>query len=836
MRNLLIVCLNSHFWHPQTFSLPDYAFQVGLDNVFTNTQQFGCDTPGCSVARTWEIDGVCLKPNVTLTISQSDFNADDEQIRIYINDEYFGNCTDLNRECRHNDWKQCGVVNQYYENTAYLFYGSEITITLDATREVNRCPYYINGTNYFLYAQLTIECDPFDEYGEYIWNLNAQTELQTFACHAGDCDVLGMWQILDDCPIPIVSVSVTDKDGLLHISVNGHNLGLCDLESNSIINNTKNNNQHNNGLTWNDCSNVYRYPVFDYLPDLNNNHHDPSRYLFVQLNYSNWQVYNGSLTNIAIECMDVEYEFALGFGGTYTWSSSDNNNNNDNDDFECNYDECNISKLWQINGICTQPKMTISNIGYFKNGNITVNINNNRNALHCGALTSDNVNNCSGFRQCEDNYDLSYYIDTSMDRSTVNYIYLKIHINDNNVATFCPWNDSNLHFEVSLSCFVPNQCMLDSDLPQIITIVLIALSITTAVGIIIAGTFVAFQKGQEKVFAELLEASRRSDSAMTDLQGIKTAQIENGVMQPDADSNLCAIYDDGTPNMDDDDMKIDSQARHGRTIVKEPTTEITTTTRIQILVKFSRYLPSEVMKKKSCYFPCVTHLIDQATDIAVIFEFYQLYEFENIENPNGTKNDCSGVDALQLLVLSCIAFVFYRVISCIWIYNITRSKLHTLLQFFDLKIYHALYINFISDYNDGKPNTAQKYIQILEASLEAFPQVVIQLYFFIQVKMDISQYWIVFASLIMSFCNVTSKMASEDKIYFIMPWQNIFVGQCVNIRYLFRYFIRLCDVFQRIILILLLWIGIGGLYCALYIILEMIVLTILSFFTKEYVA
>ena len=94
--------------------------------------------------------------------------------------------------------------------------------------------------------------------------------------------------------------------------------------------------------------------------------------------------------------------------------------------------------------------------------------------------------------------------------------------------------------------------------------------------------------------------------------------------------------------------------------------------------------------------------------IAVIFEFYRLYVFENIPNPNGTTNDCSGVDAQTLLILSCIAFLFYRIISCIWIYNISHSKFHTLLQFFDLKIYHALYINFISDYNDGTPNTAQK--------------------------------------------------------------------------------------------------------------------------------
>ena len=254
----------------------------------------------------------------------------------------------------------------------------------------------------------------------------------------------------------------------------------------------------------------------------------------------------------------------------------------------------------------------------------------------------------------------------------------------------------------------------------------------------------------------------------------------------------------------------------------------------EIIFKFCKYLPFEIWNKKSCYFPCITHLIDQATDIAVIFEFYQLYVFESIPNPNGTRNDCSGVNSGELLVLSCIAFVFYRIISCIWVYNITHSMSHTFLQFLDLKIYHALYINFVSDHNDGRPNTAQKYIQILEASLEAFPQVVIQLYFFIQVQLNINQYWVVFASLVMSLY-VSSKMASEDRIYFSTNWQNVCLNKCINIRYLCRYIFRFCDVFQRIMLILLIWIGIGGFYCTLYILFEIIMLAILSFITKEYV-
>ena len=405
------------------------------------------------------------------------------------------------------------------------------------------------------------------------------------------------------------------------------------------------------------------------------------------------------------------------------------------------------------------------------------------------------------------------------------------------IETLCAWNDYYLYVDVSVSCFVPDQCILDSDLPQIITIVIIILSITITIGVIVAGTVAAYKKGQEKALMKVLKKSLGSSSVSRSLddhsveQGLKM-DFEETKDDKKEQIVIKPINETQTEDVDDDVKRDQPMSQE-----TPSSNDLATTTKMQTFYQFCIYLPKEIMKKKSCYFPCITHLVDQATDFAVIFEFYQLYVFENIPNSNGTTNDCSGVNAEQLLILSCIAFLFYRIISCIWIYNITRSKFHTILQFFDLKIYHALYINFISEYNDGYPNTAQIYIQILEASLEAFPQVVIQLYFFIQVEMDIGKYWVIFASLIMSLYNVASKMASEDRVYFVKSWQSVFVGKCmINIRYLFRYIIRLCDVFQRIILILMLWVGIGGFYCALYIIFEIIVLSILSFLTKEYVA
>ena len=633
----------------------------------------------------------------------------------------------------------------------------------------------------YLWSQLSNTCDPVFAH---ILNVSTtNSSIQQLELYQHNVSVSAIWEIAGYCPIPRVSVSMiyvrpTDSNNAMieykhipaNIFINSHDLGMCEF-----------NNQRGISIdSWTDCINIDKYPVYDYWPvtdSANNNHEslvlrvDNSE---IYHNYTNNDSTNSYiLTQGTVQCSpdESDFQFALGLSGTYSWPQTDKNV--ENGQFGCTYNGCYILKSWKIAGICQRPKLKVSvmnmNYEYSKLGPIEVEINGDDNTMHCNVDDwignyPQNCTNSHPLISCINNDDLSSYIDTSANLNNINHIYLHVSSKDN-VNISCPYTDINtnksyyLLVDVSISCYVPDQCLLDTDLPQIISVIMIALFGTTAVVVVISG--------------------------------------------------VCAAYKRGLEQMHHGNSKFD--------------------------LKFCHFLPIEIWKKKSCYLPCVTHLIDQATDIAVIFEFYELYQFENIPNPNGTKNDCSGVDGAQLLLLSCFALIFYRVVSCIWIYRITKSLFHTSLQFLDLKIYQALYINFISQHNDGKPNTAQKYLQILEASLEAFPQVVIQLYFFIQVQMDIKQYWIVFASLIMSLYNVSSKMASEDTIYFIDAWKNFTHANRVNIRFLFRFIVRLFDVFHRIFLILLLWIGIDGLYCAAYIFFEIGILSIISFCTKEYV-
>ena len=238
---------------------------------------------------------------------------------------------------------------------------------------------------------------------------------------------------------------------------------------------------------------------------------------------------------------------------------------------------------------------------------------------------------------------------------------------------------------------------------------------------------------------------------------------------------------------------------------------------------FCTSLPKAILARKRCYLPVITHTIDQATDIGVIIQFYQIYKYENDNNV-----DCNRINGGYLFFNSIFAFSFYRIISSIWIYNLTGGKIiDTILQIFDLKLYHALYINF--EQNNIEPNSPQRYLMLLESTLESFPQCVIQLYYFIRVGKSglTSENIIVIISLITSILNVSSKMISEDRIYFVDRWRRSEFKLSpfhINYRYVIRFIVRLIDFINRLIFILLIWIILGGMMLYIYLIFDVIFL------------
>ena len=187
------------------------------------------------------------------------------------------------------------------------------------------------------------------------------------------------------------------------------------------------------------------------------------------------------------------------------------------------------------------------------------------------------------------------------------------------------------------------------------------------------------------------------------------------------------------------------------------------------LIKYCmKKFPREFRSKLKCYFQLITHIIDQVTDIAVIVQFGQISYFELQHNFN-----CPYINGTYLFILSLFVFLFYRFISAIWIFRLTgHSYYQALTQFlFDMKLMDAIRVNYVN--NRKEPSSPQRYIQVLEATIESFPQCAIQLYYFVKVRDSSNQSEynsltstdiIVIISLIMSIINVTSKMVNEDKI------------------------------------------------------------------------
>ena len=137
---LCLTCIQTH--------ASDYVFNVGVDDVFSTSENLGCATKNCMVTKTWEFNGGCINPSVSWSIFQTDFL---EQVDIYINDKYLDNCTKLilngSTVCDH-DWQDCGVVQQNQTNTCYPEYS--LTITLEATHNIDwqLCPDHIGSVAY----------------------------------------------------------------------------------------------------------------------------------------------------------------------------------------------------------------------------------------------------------------------------------------------------------------------------------------------------------------------------------------------------------------------------------------------------------------------------------------------------------------------------------------------------------------------------------------------------------------------------------------------------------------------------------------------------------------
>ena len=130
-------------------------------------------------------------------------------------------------------------------------------------------------------------------------------------------------------------------------------------------------------------------------------------------------------------------------------------------------------------------------------------------------------------------------------------------------------------------------------------------------------------------------------------------------------------------------------------------------------------------KQKRMYLSIIPHILDTATDIGVILQFYFYLE---------TQNDCQikilNLDANILFILSLLSLIVYRIITGIYLFfafmqqSIVKALMKFILSLLDLEIISTIKINIKCQ--SERANNPQRLIEIMEGCFESAPQAIIQ--------------------------------------------------------------------------------------------------------------
>eukprot|EP01084_Bolivina_argentea_P296579 510807_1 len=223
------------------------------------------------------------------------------------------------------------------------------------------------------------------------------------------------------------------------------------------------------------------------------------------------------------------------------------------------------------------------------------------------------------------------------------------------------------------------------------------------------------------------------------------------------------------------------------------------------LLKFFRYWTKSLWTKKSIYISIIPHLFDQATDVGVLYTYYEIWQ-----NPQIYPIPNERLNMKAIFFSSVFIIIESKIISCGAIFAITRKYIDILLQFVDLMMLKAVYLNY--KYKTNEPGNAQRYLQILEATFESAPQIVISMIFILKTQTtDV----LVLISTVSSLWTLTSRVKNDDKHLLEEDWRNSDFSlkkfPCVNFLYLFRViFWRFFEITTRVFLLCLIWIAMGG--------------------------
>eukprot|EP01084_Bolivina_argentea_P281979 482566_1 len=201
-------------------------------------------------------------------------------------------------------------------------------------------------------------------------------------------------------------------------------------------------------------------------------------------------------------------------------------------------------------------------------------------------------------------------------------------------------------------------------------------------------------------------------------------------------------------------------------------------------------------QKKSVYFQLLPHFFDQATDFGVLVEYYSL------------RNVDIGINTMHLFIISIFVIVLHRIITSMAIYKLTRNKTFVFYQLLDILVIRCIWTNY--KLRSDQPSNAQRYLQSLEATFEGGPQILISTAFLIKAS-TYKASPIVIISLIASFWTLTARVSADDKVMCKEEWESPIYQDYFNCKWIRRVFAwRFLEISCRIILLLLIWINLGG--------------------------
>eukprot|EP01083_Nonionella_stella_P032611 89262_1 len=218
--------------------------------------------------------------------------------------------------------------------------------------------------------------------------------------------------------------------------------------------------------------------------------------------------------------------------------------------------------------------------------------------------------------------------------------------------------------------------------------------------------------------------------------------------------------------------------------------------------------------------------MDTTTDVATIFEFGII----------AFNHSCTAVNMTWIFGMSIGAMFLYRCVSSWVIFTITGSMQRVLLQFVDIEIFNLLFLSH--KMRSTHKSSPLRLISVLEALLESAPQAAIQMVFLLKTG-ALSP--VVIISSAISFFNLTTAVINDDKHFLKIKWKTTLIRVNDNSideyesvwPFILLYSFRILDVPSKIISYILVWYFLGGLFFAIYLVVELVVSLIFYLVSKR---